>query len=104
MPFPQLSFGNVVSLSAESATAAPPKRGSDETHTACHSPGRVLHNRRSAVLEQEVELAEPGQPLARTLGDVAVAPAVHLCSRESRDVAAEAVPDPVARAPPRDVA
>ena len=54
--------------------------------------GCVDHDHRAAVLEHEVELAEPGDADLVSLGDVGVAPAVDLCAGEAFDVAAEAVP------------
>src|ERR1700694_2757314 len=104
MPFPGVSFGNVLSLSALRAVLAPLERGrSEQRHAACNGLCCVLHDCRSVVLEQEVELAEPGQPQAGAFGDVAVAPAVDLCTRETGNIAPEAVPDAVAGGHPRDV-
>src|SRR5438067_10567782 len=104
MPFPIVSYGNVLSLSVWLRRLASLERGLDPRRSACNGSHGVLHDGGVAVLEPEVVLAEPRQALARAFVDVAVAPAVHLGPREPGDVSAVSVADPVPRRHPGQVA
>src|SRR5918999_4894377 len=98
MPFPGVSFGNAPEYRLVAGKPLAETALGDHAHSARDGAGGVLHDERTAVLEHEVELAEPGHADPCTLGDVRVAPLVHLRARPAVHVAAEPGADPVAGA------
>src|SRR6266545_5789134 len=80
-----IQISGVRSRSSVVQFAEKPRKGSAQRHAARDRSGDVLHHRCAAVLEDEVELAEARDAIARPLRDVSAAPAVDTCAGQPRD-------------------